>query len=342
MLLAKVCRSTVPPQIKSFLKAPVVPKVIRVQAGRLFASDGKTVFQRTARKRATIVEDAVAPAGQTAFNIGKGFAAGSAVLGLGALCYYGAGLSSEIGAIDRATLWPQYVKDRIHTTYMYFGGSILASTASAALCLRSPAFMRMMTQGGLLAFGATLVAMIGTALAAYRIPYQEGFGAKQVAWLLHSGVIGAVLAPLSLLGGPILIRAACYTAGIVGGLSAVAVCAPSEKFLNMGGPLAIGLGVVFASSIGSMFLPPTTVVGSGLHAMCLYGGLVLFSAFLLYDTQTIIKKAETYPVSYDQYGSQSSVIPYDPINNSINIYLDTVNIFVRMVSILSGGGGKRK
>jgi len=37
------------------------------------------------------------------------------------------------------------------------------------------------------------------------------------------------------------------------GLSAVAMCAPSEKFLNMGGPLACGLGVVFASSIGEFF-----------------------------------------------------------------------------------------
>lgn len=44
-----------------------------------------------------------------------------------------------------------------------------------------------------------------------------------------------------------------YTAGVVGGLSAVAVCAPSDKFLNMGGPLAIGLGVVFASSIGKYY-----------------------------------------------------------------------------------------
>jgi hypothetical protein len=41
-----------------------------------------------------------------------------------------------------------------------------------------------------------------------------------------------------------------YTAGVVGGLSTVAVCAPSEKFLSIGGPLAIGLGVVFASSLG--------------------------------------------------------------------------------------------
>jgi hypothetical protein len=32
------------------------------------------------------------------------------------------------------------------------------------------------------------------------------------------------------------------------------MCAPSEKFLNMGGPLAVGLGLVFASSIGKFLL----------------------------------------------------------------------------------------
>ena len=30
----------------------------------------------------------------------------------------------------------------------------------------------------------------------------------------------------------------------------MAMCAPSEKFLNMGGPLACGFGLVFASSVG--------------------------------------------------------------------------------------------
>lgn len=54
-----------------------------------------------------------------------------------------------------------------------------------------------------------------------------------------------------------------YTAGIVGGLSTVAVCAPSGEFLTMGAPLSMGLGVVFASSVAGMFLPPTTVLGAG-------------------------------------------------------------------------------
>lgn len=39
----------------------------------------------------------------TAFKIGQGAVAGGAVLGLGALCYYGLGLSSERGAVDYAS-----------------------------------------------------------------------------------------------------------------------------------------------------------------------------------------------------------------------------------------------
>ena len=73
------------------------------------------------------------------------------------------------------------------------------------------------------------------------IPY-ENFIAKHGAWLLHAGVMGAVLAPMCLIGGPVLMRAAWYTAGLVAGLSTVAMCAPSEKFLSMSGPLAMGLG----------------------------------------------------------------------------------------------------
>ena len=49
----------------------------------------------------------------------------------------------------------------------------------------------------------------------------------------------------------------------MGGLSTVAACAPSDKFLSMGAPLAMGLGVVFCASIGTMFLPPTMALGSG-------------------------------------------------------------------------------
>ncbi len=59
--------------------------------------------------------------------------------------------------------------------------------------------------------------MIGSGMVVRSLPYKEGIGSKQLAWLVHSSVIGAVIAPLTLLGGPLLVRAACYTAGVVGG-----------------------------------------------------------------------------------------------------------------------------
>ncbi|XP_071573692.1 growth hormone-inducible transmembrane protein [Temnothorax nylanderi] len=338
MLAARICRAGVSPGLASLVRAPNVPTTPQFSKGqvvRLFVNDGRNSYTRTARRRATVAEQAMAPAGETAFNVGKAAVAGGAVMGLGGLCYYGLGLSSRTGAIDHAQLWPQYVKDRVKSTYAYFGASIAASAASAAMCLRSPAVMNMVMRQGWVAIGVSLAAMIGSGMIVQGLSYKEGFNSKHIAWLVHTGILGAVVAPLTLLGGPLVLRAAWYTAGIVGGLSAIAVCAPNDKFLAMGGPLAIGLGVVFASSLGSMFLPPTTVLGSGLYSVALYGGLLLFSGFLLYDTQKIIKQAETYPVyNVDR--------PYDPINNAISIYLDTLNIFVRVLTILAGGGNRRK
>jgi len=110
---------------------------------------------------------------------------------------------------------------------------------------------------------ATFALVIGSGAIAQNIAYSPGIGPKQLAWAAHCAIMGAVIAPICLLGGPLLSRAAMYTAGVAGSLSAVAVCAPSDKFLYMGGPLAIGLGLVFASSLAGMWLPPTTALGAG-------------------------------------------------------------------------------
>ncbi|XP_066180271.1 growth hormone-inducible transmembrane protein [Sylvia atricapilla] len=306
------------------------------QPSQSYASRVRTSARR-GKLGQELKEAAFEPSVETAFKadrLGRFIVAGGAAVGLGALCYYGMGMSSEIGAIERAAIWPQYVKDRIQSTYMYFAGSIGMTALSAVAVSRTPALMNLMTKGSWLAIGATFAAMIGAGMLVRSIPYENNPVAKHAAWMLHSGVMGAVVAPLAFLGGPLLIRAAWYTAGIVGGLSTVAMCAPSEKFLNMGGPLGIGLGFVIASSIGSMFLPPTSAFGAGLYSVAVYGGLVLFGMFLLYDTQLVVKRAETLPV----YG----VAKYDPINACLGIYTDTLNIFIRVATMLAGGGGGRK
>jgi len=289
-----------------------------------------------AARRKGIKEMAGAPSQGTAFNVGQGALAGASVMGIGALAYYGLGLSNQAGAADRAMLWPDHVRKRIRDTYGYFGASIGITAATAAAVFKTPAVLNVVASGGMISLAVSIAAMIGTGMVARSIPYEEGFGKKQLAWMAHCAVMGAVIAPICFLGGPILYRAAWYTAGMVGGLSTVAACAPSDKFLYMGGPLAMGFGVVFASSIASNFLPPTTALGAGVMSLALYGGLILFGGFILYDTQKIIHRAENHPAW--GYG----VTKYDPINNSISIYVDTLNIFIRIAQILAMQGGKRK
>lgn len=291
-------------------------------------------LEKITERRRTLKEVVSQPAGSTAFDIGKGAVAGSAVLGLGALCYYGLTFNAD-SVRTRSIVWPDHVKERVRSTYAYFGGGLALTAATAIQIFRSPAAMNIVARNSIPAMVGSMIVIIGSNILVHSLPYQPGqLHGKQVAWALHSAIMGAMVAPLCILGGPLLMRAAWYTAGVVGGLSTVAVCAPSEQFMYMGGPLAIGLGAVFAASVGSMFLPPTTALGAGLYSVSMYGGLLLFSAFLLYDTQKIMKRAEQHP--------QYAAVPYDPINSSLSIYADTLNIFVRIAMMLAGGGNRKK
>lgn len=169
--------------------------------------------------------------------------------------------------------------------------------------------------------------MIGSGMLAESIPYSPGFGLKQLAWVLHAAFIGAIIAPICFIGGPTVARAAWCSAGIFGGLSAIAVCSPSREFLTWTSPLGMLLGVVFTSTITGLFITPITAVGSTLYFFSLYGGLLLYSGLLLYDTQLILDAAENNSDEDD-----------DPINNSMEIFMDILNIFVKVFEILASQG----
>ena len=57
---------------------------------------------------------------------------------------------------------------------------------------------------------------------------------------------------MMLLGGPLVLRAAAYTAGTVAALSLTSACAPDEKFLTWGGPLSLALGGICVACIGEL------------------------------------------------------------------------------------------
>ncbi|CAI2731278.1 unnamed protein product [Schistosoma spindalis] len=322
--------------IRLFRTFPVVNSSIRRRVGRINLKSGATEFGHSLN-----------------FSKTRALVGAAAAISIGGLCLYGlAGKDGSLSAFDRSVAWPDYVKQRIRATYGYLLASATIAAGSTIALFQSPTMCRLMLSGGWLAPIGMAVLSIATGVICQSLTYpQSGLSVKHLAWVAYSVSLGGILMPICLVGGPILIQAALYTGGIVGSLSLVALTAPSDRFINWGGPLAIGLGVVFVSSIGSMFLSPVSRLGSGLASISLYGGLLLFSGFLLYDTQHVIRRAESHPPpnfyspilpTNKGFQNPGALRPFDPINNSIRILLDAVNIFVRIAVILSGGGQRKK
>lgn len=86
-------------------------------------------------------------------------------------------------------IWPQYVRNRIHDTYAYFGGSVIITAISAAAIFRSPTLLNLFSQTGWMSLIATMVLMVGSGMMAQSIPYEQGFGVKQLTWITHCAVM---------------------------------------------------------------------------------------------------------------------------------------------------------
>eukprot|EP00161_Ancyromonas_sigmoides_P012020 TRINITY_DN304_c0_g1_i3.p2 TRINITY_DN304_c0_g1~~TRINITY_DN304_c0_g1_i3.p2 ORF type:complete len:352 (+),score=152.45 TRINITY_DN304_c0_g1_i3:120-1175(+) len=216
-------------------------------------------------------------------------------------------------------------RKRLTATYLYVAGG-LGATAAAAVALFRAGVPRMMAARPFVFLGLSVVATMGSSMLLHSIDYGSTVP-KHLAWLVFNGAIAASLCPLVAVAPVILLNAAAATAAMVGGLSLLAASAPSESFLWMRGPLSVGLGVMFAASIGGAFFPGVPL----LYNFVLYGGLALFGGFVLYDTSATIQRAKVTPPGY-----------YDPINNSQRIYMNVVQIFIRMVMILQNGGNRKK
>ncbi|TPP58101.1 Growth hormone-inducible transmembrane protein [Fasciola gigantica] len=174
-------------------------------------------------------------------------AAGAAVR-LDGLCYYRLPMSpafahtDAMSALDRAAIWPEYVRQRVKTTYAHLASGTASAACTAAVLSRSPAFYRLMIGSG-----------VGFGMVCQMLPYPEsgGLTSKHLAWAVLAAIIGGVLMPVCLLGGSLLTRAAVYTGEIAGGLSILVAYAPSHRFLHWG-------GVVVVPSPGFRFLPPVS------------------------------------------------------------------------------------
>lgn len=81
------------------------------------------------------------------------------------------------------------MRERIHDTYAYFGGSVAITAASAMAVFRTPALMNLFARTGWVSMIATIALMMGSGMVARSIPYENGFGTKQLAWAAHCAIM---------------------------------------------------------------------------------------------------------------------------------------------------------
>eukprot|EP00012_Vannella_robusta_P006472 CAMPEP_0206193150 /NCGR_PEP_ID=MMETSP0166-20121206/6396_1 /ASSEMBLY_ACC=CAM_ASM_000260 /TAXON_ID=95228 /ORGANISM="Vannella robusta, Strain DIVA3 518/3/11/1/6" /LENGTH=217 /DNA_ID=CAMNT_0053609809 /DNA_START=473 /DNA_END=1126 /DNA_ORIENTATION=+ len=210
-----------------------------------------------------------------------------------------------------------YARTRIRYTYLYLAGSLGITAVTARTLFQSGFALRIAQTNPWLVFGVSFVGLIGSSMLTRAIPYENTIP-KHLAWGTFCGIMGASVCPMVAVGGTILMQAAAATGTIVGSLSLVGAAAPEGTFSGMTGPLTVGLGCLLAASVGTMVFPTVGL----LHNLVVYGGTGLFGLFVLHDTQRVMEQAK-----YQQ--------KFDPISNCIGIYIDTMNIFINMVSILS-------
>ncbi len=196
----------------------------------------------------------------------------------------------------------------IKQTYQLFAASLLAATAGAYVGLG-------MAQTISNWFIAIVILEFALLFGLYAVKKKPGI--NMIVLFGFTFVSGLTLAPLltTILGmaggGAIVANAFMLTTVAFGGLSVFAMNTKKD-FTVMGKMLFVTLIVVVVASLINIFL------GSPIMQLAIASiSAVLFSAFILYDTQNIIKGA------YET-----------PIEGAIALYLDFLNLFVALLQIL--------
>ncbi|RYO85928.1 hypothetical protein DL763_006905 [Monosporascus cannonballus] len=229
---------------------------------------------------------------------------------------------------------PPYERSYLNQTFLHTGLGVGIIGVTARQMVQSGFVYRLMvTNPWVVAIGG-LALSFGTMLGTRAIE-PENYIPKYALWAAFNATQAAFIAPLiAFAPGALIARAGLYTVAMMGSISFVGATAKQEKYMYIGGPLLAGAAIVAVSGLAPLVIPATAVRTLAFtENLWLYGGLAVFGGFTLYDVQKILYHARM---------AEAGVIKKDPVNESISLELDFLNIFIRMVQILMMQQNRKK
>jgi FtsH-binding integral membrane protein len=127
--------------------------------------------------------------------------------------------------------------------------------------------------------------------------------------------LGPLLSIVAFIDPSLIVTAFLGTVAVFACFTASAVLAKRRAYLYLGGILGSAVSLMLVLSLMNMFFRSV-----GFYMVELYGGLLIFSGYVVFDTQVILEKAEL--------GSK------DVIGHAATLFVDFVAIFVRVLIIL--------
>ncbi|KAI1768156.1 inhibitor of apoptosis-promoting Bax1-domain-containing protein [Hypoxylon sp. FL1150] len=295
-------------------------------ASTLLRSAPKNAFAQSSR---TYMQQTQAPAADSASTVRRlltgGAIFGGTLIGINALFNRE---TREDGGM------PPHERQYLNSTFIHTGIGIGIIGLTARQMVQSGFVYRLMvTNPWAVAIGG-LALSFGTMLGTRNID-PDNYVPKYALWTAFNATQAAFVAPLvAFAPGALIARAGLYTLAMMGSISFVGATAKQEKYMYIGGPLLAGAAIVAVSGLAPLVIPATAARTLALSEnLWLYGGLAVFGGFTLYDVQKILYHARL---------AERGIIKKDPVNESISLELDFLNIFMRMVQILMMQQNRRK
>ncbi|KAI2469581.1 inhibitor of apoptosis-promoting Bax1-domain-containing protein [Annulohypoxylon bovei var. microspora] len=229
---------------------------------------------------------------------------------------------------------PPFERSYLNSTFLHTGLGIGIIGLTARQMVQSGFVYRIMVTNPWVVGIGGLALSFGTMLGTRAID-PDNYVPKYALWTAFNATQAAFIAPLiAFAPGVLIARAGLYTVAMMGSISFVGATAKQEKYLYIGGPLLAGAAIVAVSGLAPLIIPATAARTLALtENLWLYGGLAVFGGFTLYDVQKIL---------YHSRLAEQGIIKKDPVNESISLELDFLNIFIRMVQILMLQQNRRK
>ena len=211
----------------------------------------------------------------------------------------------------------QKATERVKSTLLYFAGGICTTSALVAFMIKNPRIIQMSSSMWSLFLTLPGLILCGYQLRSIPNDSSQNNMMKHAFWLGLNTFMAFSISPLiAFTEMKVISDAFILTSGAFGGLAFTAFNSHDTAFLGMSGILGAGFGTLFAISLANIFFQ-----SHALFNLWLYGGLALFIGITLYDMKNIQVRAQR--ANY-----------FDPMSESVNVYYDFINIFVRLLYIL--------